>query len=97
MAASFFWQYCPIIVCGFLSGRESCPPFKVKTEEYGKKNGKTPKGGASITEKWQRDSNYRHQPHSHSNIYEEVHEEAACHAIAVNAVETVLLTFAENY
>ena len=75
---------------------QSVPPFQIQSYKYKQEYSKTPERRASITEEWKRYSYYRYQSHGHTYIYEYVHEETTCNAVAVDLYELVFLTFGEN-
>lgn len=59
----------------------------VEGDEDGKHRGESPEGGASVAHEWQRDAYDRHQADGHAYIYEQVHEQAAGQAVAVDSGE----------
>ena len=73
------------------------PPFHIKPDEYEKENCKAPKGRSSVAEQRQRNADNRYKSHSHSYIYEEMHEETACYTVAVDTGKAVFLPFAQHY
>lgn len=56
-------------------------------DEDEQKDGERPQGRASVADKRKRDADDRHEAHGHADVDEQVHEDAACDTVAIDAGE----------
>jgi hypothetical protein len=68
-------------------------PCSVQPEQDKQQDGKTPKRGASVAEKRQRNANYGHNAKYHPYVDGEVEEENAGYTISIDTAEYVSLPF----
>jgi hypothetical protein len=65
----------------------------VEGDEDEEHYGEGPHGGSSIADERKRDADYRHQADGHSDVDEQMHEYAACDAIAIDSGEALSASF----
>lgn len=59
----------------------------VEGDEDGEHNGECPQGRATVAHKRKRDAYDGHNADGHTYIYEQVHKQATCEAVAVDSRE----------
>lgn len=66
---------------------EIFPFVPYEGDEDEQKDGERPQGRASVADERKRDADDRHEAHGHADVDEQVHEDAACDTVAVDAGE----------
>ena len=76
---------------------EILPLVAVEGDEDEEEGGEAPEGRTAVADERQRDAYDGHEADCHADVYEQVHEDAACDAVAVDAGECLPAPFGIPY